>query len=116
MNSISISEAVRKLPQLVEKNSEENKVITLTEDGQAKAVLLNWEMFEYLIGIKKYLRKELLPLEKLENSMRNSLKEAGYNSPSEIIQLVQDVKKEMANERDYCSEQLMVEEEIETNL
>ncbi len=45
----------------------------------------------------------LIPLEQLEQEVKESLREFGYNSPSQIVELVQDVKKEIARERELLS-------------
>ncbi|MEE3717442.1 hypothetical protein V2H45_11830 [Tumidithrix elongata RA019] len=42
----------------------------------------------------------LIPLEDLQQSVQKSLKESGYDSREKIIELVQEVKKEIANERE----------------
>jgi plasmid stability protein len=41
----------------------------------------------------------VIPLEELEQEVKESLLECGYNSPEKIVELVQDVKKEIARER-----------------
>ncbi len=42
----------------------------------------------------------LVPLEDLRQSVQNSLTESGYDSKEKIIELLQEVKKEIADERD----------------
>ena len=44
-------------------------------------------------------RKKLMPLYEFQKQFQQDLKEAGYDSPEKIINLVQEIKKEMATER-----------------
>ncbi len=47
----------------------------------------------------------LVPLKDLQESVKKSLTESGYDSRDKIIELVQEVKREMANERECFKSQ-----------
>lgn len=82
-----------------------SEIITLTANGQEKAVLLSVEAFEHLIGTQAYQQRELMPLDELRSQFQQALTEAGHNTRSEIIDLVQDIKQEIAAERFQSSSQ-----------
>lgn len=43
----------------------------------------------------------ILPLEDLQQSVQKSLRDSGYDSKDKIIELIQEVKKEIADEREH---------------
>lgn len=49
------------LAELVDCATTGHEIITLTAEGQKKAVLLSLEAFEYLIGMQQYRQRELMP-------------------------------------------------------
>ncbi|MGK7898717.1 MAG: hypothetical protein AB4372_35160 [Xenococcus sp. (in: cyanobacteria)] len=44
-------------------------------------------------------QKKLMPLDEFQKQLQKDLKEAGYDSPEKIINLVQEIKQEMVAER-----------------
>jgi len=44
-------------------------------------------------------QKKLMPLDEFQKQFQQYLTEAGYDSPETIINLVQEIKQEMATER-----------------
>lgn len=47
----------------------------------------------------------LVPLKDLQQSVKNSLRDSGYDSRDKIVELVQEVKREMADERERFKSQ-----------
>lgn len=47
----------------------------------------------------EYQKRELIPIENLQRETKQALSEAGYDSREKIIELVQEVKQEIATER-----------------
>ncbi|MEQ8539272.1 MAG: type II toxin-antitoxin system Phd/YefM family antitoxin [Coleofasciculus sp. D1-CHI-01] len=102
MTLVKITDTTSQLSELVKRVNSERELIILTTDGQAKAVLLGLEAFEDLLGMREYSQLELVPLHDFQQQFKQALIEAGYDSRDKIVNLVQDVKREMAAERqDY---------------
>lgn len=76
-----------------------SEIITLTDDGQEKAVLLSMEAYEHLTSTQSYQHQKLMPLDEFRSQFQQALAEAGHNTRSEIIDLVQDIKQEIDAER-----------------
>lgn len=55
---------------------------------------------EVLALYRQYYERDLMPDEEFCSGFQEALVEAGYDSREKIIQLVQEVKQEMAIERD----------------
>ena len=88
------------LAELIDRATANQEVITLMADGQGKAVLLSVEAFESLLRIRSKPQAELMPLEEFHAQFHAALTEAGYDSRAKIVSLVQEVKQEMAAERE----------------
>lgn len=88
----------QELSQLIQQATSKREAITLVQEGQQKAVLLSLEMFQALIGISD--RRENLSAEGLAAMSRQLFTKSGYDSPDKIMQLIQDVKQELATERE----------------
>lgn len=58
---INVDDATPELVKLVNHAAAAQEIITLTADGGKSAVLLSLEAFEYLVGLQKYRRNELMP-------------------------------------------------------
>ena len=95
--------ANRQLSELVKQAASSNQIMTLAAHGQSKAVLLSLEAFEYLVEGQAYRQRQLLPLDEFHQQFHQALVEAGYDSREKIINLVQEVKQELAAERDQKS-------------
>lgn len=98
--AVSISEASRNLSHWVNQASYGRECVMLTSRGRPKAVLLGVETFETLLGIQSAATTPRMPVEQLRRELRQVLAEAGYGTKEEIVALVQDVKRELADERD----------------
>lgn len=87
----------QELSQLIQQATSKREAITLVQEGQQKAVLLSLEMFQTLIGISD--RREQLSAQGFAAISRQLFTKSGYDSPDKIMQLIQDVKQELAAER-----------------
>jgi PHD/YefM family antitoxin component YafN of YafNO toxin-antitoxin module len=100
MSNIKIMDASQQLPELVKRASQSREVIMLRDEGKIEAVLVGVEVFEELIGIRENARdQQLMPIDTLTREFKKALEEAGYDSREKIIELVREVKREMADER-----------------
>lgn len=99
MSSISISKASRNLSHWVNKAGYSGEAVILTSHGRPKAVILGIEVFEALLGVAEYLEEDLRSAEEIETDFRQALAAHGYHSREEILALVQEVKREMAEEK-----------------
>ncbi len=99
MATLRIADASRQLSEIVNRVAEGQELIILTSDGQPKAVLLGVEAFEDLVGMREHSCRQLMPLDSLQKQFQQALLEAGYDSHEKIVKLVQEVKQEMAAER-----------------
>jgi len=97
MKEIPIPEA--KLSELLHQSELDQLPILLTENDEAKGVLLNIKVFEALIHSWKYTNRSLMPLNELQTRLQRAFADAGYDSRDKLIELVQTVKLEMAEER-----------------
>ena len=48
----------------------------------------------------KVIIADLDPIEDLQQSVQKSLRDSGYDSKNKILELIQEVKKEIADERE----------------
>ena len=87
----------QELSQLIKQATSKREAITLVQEGQQKAVLLSLEMFQTLIGISD--RREQLSNQGFAAMSRQLFTKSGYDSPDKIMQLIQEVKQELAAER-----------------
>jgi len=87
------------LAELLAQATSSSNVITLSADGQKRVVLLSLELFEQLVGLKQYSQKELMPANQFQQEFHRALVSAGYDTRQKIIDLVQDVKREIATEQ-----------------
>jgi len=99
MNTVKIVDANHQLSELVNRATNTSELIILTTDGKAKAVLLGVDVFEQLLGMREYSQREIMPFDNLQKQFQEALIEAGYDSHEKIENLVQEVKREMATER-----------------
>jgi PHD/YefM family antitoxin component YafN of YafNO toxin-antitoxin module len=88
----------QELSQLIQQATSKREAITLVQEGQQKAVLLSLEMFQNLIGISD--RREQVSAQRFTAMSRQLFTKSGYDSPDKILQLIQDVKQELATERE----------------
>lgn len=89
----------QELSQLIQQATSKREAITLVQEGQQKAVLLSLEMFQALIGISD--QRANLSAEGFAAMSRQLFTKSGYESPDKIMQLIQEVKQELATEREH---------------
>ncbi|KAM3100243.1 hypothetical protein ACKFKG_01680 [Phormidesmis sp. 146-35] len=82
-----------------------SEIITLIANGQEKAVLLSIEAFEQLVSIQAHRQQRLMSIDELRSHAQQAFTEAEYSTHSDIINLVQDIKQEIAAERFQASSQ-----------
>jgi prevent-host-death family protein len=97
-SNIDLSNASPDLAELVNRATDSQEIITLTNQGKKSAVLISAEAFEHLVGIQKYRQTELMPPDEFEQQFHQALVEAGYDSREKIIDLVREVKQEIYEE------------------
>ncbi len=103
MTTVKIIDASNQLSELVDRAADERELIILTSEGKPKAILLGVEAFEALVGMREYAQRELIPLDSFQQQFQQALIEAGYDSHQKIVNLVQEIKQEIAAERQQKS-------------
>ena len=98
MSTISIAEASRQFSQVINRAAYGQDVVVLTSRGQPKAVLLGLEAFDQLVGMREYANQTLMPIDEFQEKFRAALAEAGYDTRQKLLDLVGDVKTELAIE------------------
>ncbi len=88
----------QELSQLIQQATFKREAITLVQEGKHKAVLLSLEMFQNLIGICD--RREQLSIAGFADISRQLFTTSGYDSAEKIMQLIHEVKEELAVERE----------------
>lgn len=99
MSLVSVSEASQNLSHWINQASYGRDCVIVTSRGRAKAVLIGVEAFEALIGVPDQDRQRSLSVQELRREFRQALVEAGYQTPEEMVNLVREVKRELAEER-----------------
>jgi prevent-host-death family protein len=103
MTTVRIVDASNQLSELVDRAADERELIILTSEGKPKAILLGVEAFETLVGMHEYANRQLIPLDSFQQQFQQALIEAGYDSHQKIVNLVQEIKQEIAAERQQKS-------------
>lgn len=98
MSTISIAQASRQFSQMVNRAAYGRDVVVLTSHGQPKAVLLGLEAFDQLVGMREVAEEPLQPLDEFQGKFQAALAEAGYDTRQKILDLVRDIKTELAIE------------------
>ena len=93
----------QELSQLIQQANSKREAITLVQEGQQKAVLLSLEMFQDLIGISD--RREQISVTGFADTSRQLFTTSGYDSAEKIMQLLHEVKEELAAERELRLDQ-----------
>ncbi len=99
MSLVSISEASQNLSHWINQASYGRDCVIVTSRGRAKAALIGVEAFEALIGVPDQDRQRSLSGQELRREFRQALVEAGYQTPEEMVNLVREIKRELAEER-----------------
>jgi hypothetical protein len=64
--------------------------------GRAKVIMLSVDMFETLIAMRE---RPLMSWKQFQKEFQQALEQAGYKTREDILQLVHEVKLELAQER-----------------
>jgi len=99
MSLISVSEASQNLSHWINQASYGRDCVIVTSRGRAKAVLIGVEAFEALIGVPDQQHQASRPVQQLRREFQQALAEAGYHTPDQIVDLVRQTKRELADER-----------------
>lgn len=86
------------LAKLIEQANTRSEVVTLTQNGEQKAVLLSMAMFQSLLGISD--RSEELSDDQFAAIARQLFASAGCNTREEVMDLISDVKTELSIEQE----------------
>jgi hypothetical protein len=111
MTTFKIIKAPHQLNDLIRRSVDEQEIFILTTDGEEKALLIGLDALENFMGMKKYAHRKLMPLDEFQEQFQQALAEAGYDSPEKIINLVQEVKQEMATERNSLETKKQVDKD-----
>ncbi len=76
----------------------DNNVLIRAEDGQ-EAVLISRQAYHNLLGLQEYIRHDLMPFDQLQREFGQALHQSGYRTREDVIQLVREVKRQMADEQ-----------------
>jgi prevent-host-death family protein len=90
MTLISVSEASQNLSHWINQASYGRECVIVTSRGRAKAVL---------IGVPEKMREPARAVDQLRREFHQALIEAGYGTSDQIVELVREVKRELADER-----------------
>ena len=99
MSTVTIATANRQLSQLINRAAYSGEILILTSRGRPKAVLLGMEAFEELVNMRQYAERPLMLYDAFQSRFREALEEAGFGSREKIVELVREVKREIADER-----------------
>jgi prevent-host-death family protein len=99
MSLVSISEASQNLSHWINQASYGRDCVIVTSRGRAKAVLIGVEAFEALIGVPEQQHPTSRPIQQMRREFQQALAEAGYHTPDQIVDLVRQTKRELADER-----------------
>jgi len=105
MSLISVSEASQNLSHWINQASYGRDCVIVTSRGRAKAVLIGVDAFEALIGVPAPERQPAQPVQQLRQEFQRALAEAGYGAPDQVVDLVRQVKRDLADERAATSQQ-----------
>ena len=98
-SDIDVNSTAPELTDLVDRAASSQEIIALKSDNRKKAVLINAEAFEYLVGLNEYRRSETMPADEFEKGFHRALVDAGYDSREKILDLIREVKQELCEER-----------------
>ena len=92
------------LAELVRQVSTNQSAIGLSVDGNQQAVILSLEAFKQLLSGKIHAEHGQLSEPEFHQQLQQALVEAGFDTREKIIDLVREVKREVAAEyvQMYC--------------
>lgn len=99
MSRVSVSEASRNLSHWINRAAYGQESIVLESHGRPKAVLIGLELFEELTRDRPEFKQERMSLTELRSGFRRALEEAGYDTPEDIVRLIEEIKVEMMTEQ-----------------
>ena len=76
----------------------DNNILIQAANGQ-EAVLISRQAYQNLLGLQEYIRHDLMPFDQLQQEFGEAMHHAGYHTREDIIQLVREVKHQMADEQ-----------------
>jgi hypothetical protein len=98
--SDSILEEVLDFLHYLKLKQQRSKTIRIiSPEGESTVALGDAQMAGVFDGVTA-LQKPLAPLAQLQQELRQALVESGYSSKEEIVELVREVKREIADERE----------------
>jgi hypothetical protein len=98
--SDSILEEVLDFLHYLKLKQQRSKTIRIVSaEGESTVALGDAQMVGVFDGITAW-QKPLAPLAQLQQELRQALVESGYSSKEAIVELVREVKREMADERE----------------
>jgi hypothetical protein len=98
--SDSILEEVLDFLHYLKLKQQRSKTIRIiSEEGESTVALGDAQMAGVFDGVTA-LQKPVAPLAQLQQELRQALVESGYSSKEEIVELVREVKREIADERE----------------
>ena len=100
MATVPISKASRNLSHWVNKAGYGGEAITLTSHGKPKAVILSIDDFKALLGVPKYSEEEAPSWSEIQAEWQAAAAKKGVHTRKQILELIADVKREMAAEKD----------------
>jgi hypothetical protein len=101
MHNIQVSDNTPSLSTLVDRTVMGQEPILLTTKEDKQAILLSVEIFESLMGLQNYAQCPLMPLNEFQIKFRQDLVDAGYGTKESILNLLNDVKQEIVQERSH---------------
>lgn len=98
--SDSILEEVLDFLHYLKLKQQRSKTIRIiSPEGESTVALGDAQIAGVFDGVTA-LQKPLAPLAQLQQELRQALVESGYSSKEEIVELVREVKREIADERE----------------
>ena len=99
MATVPISKASRNLSHWVNRAGYSGETVTLTSHGKPKAILIGVEQFKSLLGIDDIPEDESASWDELQATFRAAAEEKGIHTREQILDLIQEVKLEIAEEK-----------------
>lgn len=99
MSQVSVSEASRNLSHWINRAAYGQESVFLMSHGRPKAVLIGVELFEELTRTHPEQSSEPMSTAELRAGLRNGLREAGYETPDDIVRLIQEIRGDILAEQ-----------------
>lgn len=79
---------------------ERGQILVLRAEGEPAAVMMGFDAFETLLGVSLPGGAELLDLHTFQERFREALSAAGFRTRDDLVAMIREIKREMADERD----------------